>query len=102
MAFRLKKPASGDPVTLTIDKFGRVVIPQRLRDKLGLHPGAKLEVALENDERIVLRQSQEDPPLIEKDGVVMIDSPWMGETDIKKIIREGYEERHRKFMGLSK
>lgn len=102
MAFRLKKLTPQDPVTLTVDRFGRVVIPQVFREKLGLHPGARLKVALEDDTRIVLRQSQENPPLIKKDGVPVIDSPWMGATDIKEIIREGYEERHQKFMGHSR
>ena len=31
-------------MTVTIDKFGRVLIPKPLRDQLGLQPGAELSL----------------------------------------------------------
>lgn len=33
-------------MTVTIDKFGRVLIPKTLRDQLGLQPGAELSLGV--------------------------------------------------------
>lgn len=41
---------------LTLDRFGRVVLPKAIRNELGLRPGDVLEAEREND-TIVLRPS---------------------------------------------
>ncbi len=41
---------------LTLDRFGRVVIPKRVRDRLGLHPGSRLR--LDVDDRAGHRRVQ--------------------------------------------
>jgi AbrB family looped-hinge helix DNA binding protein len=40
---------------ITLDRFGRIVIPKRLRDGLGLGPGAVLEIEEKNDDSLLLR-----------------------------------------------
>lgn len=40
---------------LTLDKFGRVVIPKSIRDRLGLRPGTTLELDQSSEDSIVLR-----------------------------------------------
>ena len=33
-----------DPITITIDRVGRLVIPKEIRDEAGIEPGMTLEV----------------------------------------------------------
>ncbi len=55
---------------VSIDKFGRIVIPKPVRDALGLEAGAKLHLETtegENGEReIALRPEREKPLLVRK------------------------------------
>lgn len=54
----------------TLDRFGRIVIPKRVRDDLGLHAGSVLEID-EGEGRIVLRARREEPDLVREDGVLV-------------------------------
>ena len=54
----------------TLDRFGRIVIPKRVRDDLGLHAGSVLEID-EGEDRIVLRARSEEPDLVREDGVLV-------------------------------
>ena len=49
----------------TIDKAGRVVIPAAIRAKVGLHPGAKLEV-IADDLSVRLVRTGIGPKLVRK------------------------------------
>jgi len=42
-----------------IDKFGRVLIPKKIRDKVGLKPGMRLDIVVKGNE-IVLRPRNVD------------------------------------------
>lgn len=53
-----------------IDKFGRVVIPKRLREDLDLKPGSALQVE-ELNGGILLRPVQEEPQVRVKNGVLV-------------------------------
>ena len=37
----------------TVDRFGRVVIPKEIRDRLGLKPGAEIDIGDNGNEIIV-------------------------------------------------
>ena len=39
--------------TVSIDKFGRIVIPKDLHKELYLHSGQRLEIPIEDDELII-------------------------------------------------
>lgn len=54
----------------TIDKFGRLVVPKTLRERLGLRPGDEIEIK-EQDNGIVLRHVEEKYPLQIKEGVLI-------------------------------
>lgn len=54
----------------TLDKFGRVIIPQKLRKRLGIHLGSNLNISEEGN-RIVLELVLEDEPVVEKDGILI-------------------------------
>ena len=47
---------------VTVDSKGRIVIPQEIRDSLGLTPGTEVEVRIENETAIV--EPEDDPERI--------------------------------------
>ena len=54
----------------TVDRFGRIVIPKKVRDGLGLEPGADLVIE-QADGGILLRPVPEEPSLLDEDGVLV-------------------------------
>lgn len=40
-------------MAITIDKYGRVLIPKEIRDKLGLKPGTTLDIIIRGNELIL-------------------------------------------------
>lgn len=55
---------------VTIDRFGRIVIPKSMRTELGLSAGSIL-LAEEVTEGILLKPAQEPPELIDDEGVLV-------------------------------
>jgi len=41
----------------TIDRRGRITIPKRIREALGLTPGSRLDVSITDDRQIVIRKA---------------------------------------------
>jgi AbrB family looped-hinge helix DNA binding protein len=64
----------------TIDRFGRIVIPKRVRDELGLDPGTVLEIERAN-RAVVLRVRQEAPDLVREDGVLVFAGEAVGDLE---------------------
>jgi AbrB family looped-hinge helix DNA binding protein len=63
-------------VEVTVDKFGRILIPKKLRDLLGLRPGSRLKVTATSDD-IALRPADAKPVLEVREGVLL----YQGEVD---------------------
>ena len=101
MALRLK---TSEPITLKIDKLGRIVIPQAVRESLGFMPGTTLKLVQQDDKAICLEAVKETPQIIYKNGWPVVTGPgWGGgETDIVKIIKQDREERDFKVAGVSR
>jgi len=55
-----------------IDGSGRIVVPKRLRERLGVVGPAELELE-EGDGQLVLRPLAGDVELVERDGVLVAD-----------------------------
>lgn len=96
MTLPLKKEV---PIQITIDRFGRVVIPQEVREQLGLRPGTKLEVAHETNDSIVLKVVAPKPYLKRINGVLVIAGTGKLDFDIVEAIKKGREDRNRMIMG---
>ena len=62
----------------TLDRFGRVVIPKRMRDDLGLKAGALLKIE-QDDQRILMEPVNEEPQLVVKDGVLVFTGTATGD-----------------------
>ena len=63
----------------TIDKFGRVIIPKKFRERLGISSETTLNIS-ENGKQIVIEPFQENNPVVDKDGILV----FTGKLDSKK------------------
>jgi len=74
----------------TLDKFGRIVIPKRVRDGLGLKPGAVLQIE-QADQRILMEPVHEGTHVVVKNGVLVFSGSSTG--DIVGAIQAHRKER---------
>ena len=74
----------------TLDRFGRVVIPKRLREDLGLHPGSVLQIK-QDDRKIFIEPVHEEPRIVVKKGVLVYQGVATG--DIDSVIKDQRKER---------
>lgn len=82
----------------TLDKFGRIIIPKRVREQLGITTHTSLNIE-EDGKRIIIEPIQKDEPVIEKDGILVFTGKLQGEIDqyfmqdrdqrIKSLLAEG-------------
>ncbi len=75
---------------ISLDRFGRIVIPKQVREHFALKPGAQLELQ-ETDDTIILRPRYGDPSLIEKEGVLVFSGKSIG--DVEQALEHHREER---------
>jgi AbrB family looped-hinge helix DNA binding protein len=80
-----------------IDKAGRIVVPKKLRDALHLTPGTRLKVE-RNGDTLMLEADFPEPRLEMIDGLWVMTGGPPTVTDIPELIRQGYEERHKRIM----
>lgn len=80
----------------TLDRFGRVVVPKDIRDRLGLRPGAEIEIE-EKEYEIVLKPVEDEPLLMVKEGVLVYSGSATG--DLREAVRAHREERIAKASG---
>lgn len=90
-----------EPLQITIDKFGRVVIPQKVREELGLSPGSKMEVALETDDKVVLKVVHPEPVIKRINGIMVMEGPKT-DFDIVEHMKKQREERIKHTSGLDR
>lgn len=83
--------------TAKVDEAGRVLIPKKLRDQLGVQAGMEVEMR-EFDGRVVLHPVRPKARLVRKKGMLVIDAgaPPKG-FDLVKFIKELREERSKSF-----
>ncbi len=77
----------------TLDRFGRVVVPKDIRDRLGLRPGAEIEIDEKGNE-VVLKPIEHEPSLMVKEGILVYSGAATG--DIRGAVRAHREERLKK------
>ena len=80
-----------------IDEFGRVLIPKRIRDHLGLTPGITIKLEEKGDEQLVMRVIHEKSALVVSDGVLVFCGSAL--ADIDDAINELRDERQHKLTG---
>ena len=73
-----------------LDRFGRIVIPKKIRDDFNLKPGSQIHIE-ESEETIVLKPVQGEPNLISKEGVLVFSGKPM--EDLGEALLKHREER---------
>lgn len=95
-------------MTVTLDKFGRVLIPKPLRDQMGLVPGAELSLdvgdAGDGGSWLELRQvpHRDDPTgaLVREGSLLVHDGRPAGDMDVARLIHEQRDARALRHAGL--
>lgn len=91
---------------VTLDKFGRIVIPKPVRDALGLETGTKLHLDTQaGDEGGEISLRPKPPrPLLRKKGNVMVLTGKINDPnmDIVEFIQEQREQRIRHLAGMDR
>ena len=79
-----------------VDKFGRIVVPKRLRDQLGIEPGKRLSIDAVGQE-LRLRPLAEQPDLQDEGGVLVYFGKACG--DLEEAVEKVRAQRYRQIMG---
>jgi AbrB family looped-hinge helix DNA binding protein len=74
----------------TIDRFGRIVLPKKLRDDFNLEPGSQIQIE-ESGQEIILKPIHGEPNLRLKEGVLVFSGVALG--DIDKAVEKHRSER---------
>lgn len=74
----------------TLDKFGRIVIPKKIRNNLGLMPGVIIKIEVSGEE-LVLKPLIEEPHVKIKDGVMVFTG--VATEEIEMEVRKFRENR---------
>jgi AbrB family looped-hinge helix DNA binding protein len=79
-----------------LDRTGRVVIPFQVRENLNLSPGTELEVLVHGMD-IILRVARLEH-IKEEKGMYLVQSEWVGDTDIHKILQKSRSDRAKEII----
>jgi len=79
----------------TLDKFGRIIIPKRLREDLGINSETALNIS-EDNKRIVIELVKEKTTIVNRDGILV----FTGKLEKKRIdlIKSDRNKRMRKLL----
>lgn len=83
---------------VTLDKYGRIVVPKPVRDRLGISEGTDLVVEIEEG-RLVLRPVPESV-LEERDGLLVSTADVPPGVDVRAVLEDVRAARSRKIAGL--
>jgi AbrB family looped-hinge helix DNA binding protein len=81
---------------LTLDKFGRILIPKEIREELGLRPGSSLHLEKLKD-GIQLKAIEDGQSLVRKGSTLVFVGKMIG--DVEGIIDQIREERGKRNWG---
>lgn len=90
----------------TMDKFGRVLFPKNLREVSGCKAGTQFELKWDTEKtQFILAPINQPTPYVEITdwGWPVIRYPGHDKVDfdVKEFIKEGYEERSNKLLGIN-
>jgi AbrB family looped-hinge helix DNA binding protein len=74
----------------TLDRFGRVVVPKDIRDRLGLRPGVEIEID-EKENEVILKLVDHEPSLMVKEGLLVYSGK--ATVDLRGAVRAHRDER---------
>ena len=74
----------------TLDRFGRVLVPKKVRTELGISPGDLLEIESRED-GILIKPIHDEPHLVDKEGILVFSGVSIG--DIANAVGKHREQR---------
>lgn len=83
-------------MNITIDKFGRVLIPKEIRDQLGLQQGTSLSVK-RSDDHLILTPKTEGSPMVRKGRLLVFQA--VPEGDVTQAVKQDRLRRVSKMRG---
>jgi AbrB family looped-hinge helix DNA binding protein len=72
----------------TVTSKGQVTIPRRVRERLGIVPGSKVEFELAEDDRIVLTKVGAEPPASRFEALRGLLGSGVSTDEIMALIRD--------------
>jgi len=84
----------GGNMQTTIDRFGRIVLPKKLRNDFNLEPGSQIQIE-EGGQEIILKPIYGEPNLRLKDGILVFTGVPLG--DLNKAVAKHRDERLQSF-----
>ena len=76
------------PEHVKIDRFGRVLIPKKIRERLGIEAGQELELSVEG-RRVTLEPREQGATLVRKGNVIVFEGKLpKGEVDWVQATRQ--------------
>lgn len=93
-------------MTLTLDKFGRVLIPKPLRQHLMLQPGDKINVVVNNEQKSLVlsaKKADEEAKIVFTDwGFPVLHAPgkFPDDFDPATAIKDSYEAYFKQKFGF--
>lgn len=76
---------------LILDPSGHILISPAIRARLGLAPGMTFVVEERDNKELMLCLQEEEPPIVDKDGVLVVQSQAIG--DIANTVRRERDAR---------
>lgn len=86
-------------IQILLDDWGRILIPDALRSRLGLKPGMTLVVEDAEQGGVQLRPQEESSALIEKDGLLVFTGELVG--DVTNVVQEARGRRTQELIRRS-
>jgi AbrB family looped-hinge helix DNA binding protein len=80
----------------TLDRFGRIVIPKKIREDFHLQVGSSIRIE-EGEGEIVLKPVEGEPSLVKKDGVLVFTGKAVG--NVETAIEEHRQQRNKMLRG---
>jgi AbrB family looped-hinge helix DNA binding protein len=68
-----------------VDEKGRVLIPKKARDKIGLQPGAKARLKIEDDKLTIMPPISPEEFMQEMEGCIKEGKPIINPLELKKM-----------------
>ena len=88
-------------MTTKIDKFGRILIPKPMRQRMGLTPGSPVSLVESGDGATVEITAERAEPMVARRGRLLIYTGPLGDIDPVAAVREIYDERADRHLGIS-
>ncbi|MBC6995844.1 hypothetical protein QWY85_17485 [Neolewinella lacunae] len=91
---------------VTVDKFGRILIPKKLREAGGIEAGSVFEIEMDDSTHsLFFKLVPEVLPHVEYTPwgwpVIVYPDPSVVNFNLKEFINTGYEERGLQLLGLN-